>query len=96
MTLTELQEIVPGLTEETLQRIVEYDYSPQAMALHWVSEDPYDDWNSLEDWRKVQRYTLVVFFYAMNGPSWFEMEMHVRLDWLTHHKHEVSWWILSR
>lgn len=87
LTLEELNLLVPGLGEDTLERIKADKLSPQALALDWVKGDPYD-WEGYEDSRKLQRYVLSVIFYALGGIGWGEAR---NLRWNKHHIHECDY-----
>lgn len=88
MTLQELQFLVPGSTEATLQDILRGDDTPQNMAIDWVKSD--DGWDAYPDWRKVQRYAMTTIWFALNGPTWGNF-LPIRLDWGSHHLHECEW-----
>ncbi|CAB9514581.1 receptor-like protein kinase [Seminavis robusta] len=72
------------LPEETLDSIINQEQSPQALAHHWTLTDP--SFDSYPDDRLLQRFILATWFYATNGPSWFN-----NTHWLSYTVHECHW-----
>ena len=58
--------------------------SPQAVAYRWLTNDPY--WESYPEWRQLQRFALVTFYYATNGHSWTLSD-----NWLRYDNSECDW-----
>ncbi|CAB9498121.1 Leucine rich repeat N-terminal domain [Seminavis robusta] len=58
--------------------------SPQSQAYNWTLRDP--SFNSYPDDRLLQRFILATWFYATDGPSWFNNS-----HWLSYTEHECHW-----
>ncbi|CAB9528088.1 Leucine Rich Repeat [Seminavis robusta] len=80
-----LMSILPDYTLETLQSNSDDPKLPQRLAINWVVENAVfeareDDWG---DWRLLQIFALVCFYYAMGGGEiWYarEQDMYLKLD----------------
>lgn len=81
-----MQYLNESLSNETMAVIEGNPFSPQAMALEWMDNDP--KLNSYPLWRHQQRFALVTLYYSFNGVLWPEEKMG---HWLSYKKSECEW-----
>ena len=80
-----LEKLLQTVPSATAGRIGIYG-SPQNKAFEWISGHPL--LAEMEEWKKVQLFALVTFFYSFEGPSW---PPPVREDWLDAGTDECHW-----
>jgi Leucine rich repeat len=75
------------LPRDSLQRAVADPYSPQGSALKWLQNDVNE--TKVVAWRMLQRYSLVVVYFALNGATWSN-----NTGWLSD-KDECQWKVVA-
>jgi Leucine-rich repeat (LRR) protein len=84
--LTEFEVLLPNLPNSTLNSLLAEDSeSPQIWAFEWLSSHP--NISFLEEWRKMQLFSLATFYFAFRGETWFNNE-----GWLDYDRSECSWY----
>ena len=78
-------DYVLRLPDYTRFAIENDDNSPQAKAYRWFESDP--DYPSYPEWRQLQRFALVTFFYSSHGHEWLLSE-----NWLLYGTPECHWY----
>ena len=81
-TLVNLQDLILSVSLDDGAALVD-PLSPQSKALAWL--DSNTNLESFDDWQKIQRYVLAMFYYSTNGDEWLERD-----GWLTD-EHECDW-----
>lgn len=80
---TALQLVLPDYTLRKLK----HPGSPQSFAYQWILQDPklveYID----TEWRVLQRFALVTFYYATGGDGWVYND-----HWLSYEHDECEWY----
>lgn len=84
-TLSPEETVLSLLPEDTVRAIRLDAESPQAQAFKWLMDDPNLEEYSLT--RTLQRFVLVVLYFATNGDQWFENRL-----WLDYEYHECTWY----
>ncbi|CAB9517526.1 Leucine Rich Repeat [Seminavis robusta] len=79
--LADTWDLLPRSTLSAL----EDPYSAQARAYDWVLTDP--NRTSYPQWKILQRFALVVFYYSTGGEAW-----NLQEDWLSYNVDECSWY----
>ncbi|CAB9499984.1 Leucine Rich Repeat [Seminavis robusta] len=67
--------LMPSLPDATVDAIVNDPHSAQHQAYDWLLRDP--TLADYEEWRLLQRFVLVVLYYAFDGPDWSRVAMKV-------------------
>jgi hypothetical protein len=81
-TLANLQDLILSVSLDDGAALVD-PLSPQSKALAWL--DSNTNLESFDDWQKIQRYVLAMFYYSTNGDGWL-----IHDGWLTD-EHECDW-----
>jgi hypothetical protein len=84
-TPTHYPPFLEDLEAGTIKAILEDPSSPQYHANLWLRQDPAFD--SYPEWRKIQRFSLAVKYYATNGDQWFRND-----HWLSYDVSECHWY----
>jgi hypothetical protein len=71
------------LPRDSLQRAAADPHSPQGSALKWLQSDVNE--TEVAAWRMLQRYSLAVVYFALNGATWIN-----NTGWLSE-KDECQW-----
>ncbi|CAB9506318.1 Leucine Rich Repeat [Seminavis robusta] len=79
--LADTWDLLPGSTLSALDD----PNSAQARAYDWVLTDP--NRTSYPQWKILQRFALVVFYYSTGGEAW-----NLQEDWLSYNVDECSWY----
>jgi hypothetical protein len=75
------------LPRDSLQRAAADPYSPQGSALKWLQNDVNE--TKVVAWRMLQRYSLAVVYFALNGTTWSN-----NTGWLSD-KDECQWKVVT-
>lgn len=77
-----LQELIISVSFDGGAALEDTD-SPQYRAFDWLASN--ENLAEYQDWKRIQRYVLAVFYYTMNGDDWFEND-----GWLSDNE-ECTW-----
>jgi hypothetical protein len=80
----EYHALLEMLPQEYWLAITSDQESPQHKAFQWLLQDPYSD--SYSKKRLLQRFVLVVLYYATKGDQWID-----RKNWLSYEVNECEW-----
>jgi hypothetical protein len=81
-TLVNLQDLILSVSLDDGAALVD-PLSPQSKALAWL--DSNTNLESFDDFQKIQRFVLAMFYYSTNGDGWL-----IRDGWLMD-EHECNW-----
>lgn len=83
--INNLEELYWSLPEFTQQQLYD-EYSYQWQAWDWLMAHP--NITNLPEWRKMQLFAMVTFFYSFAGPNW---PVEYSQGWLNYTTNECSW-----
>ncbi|CAB9507064.1 STYKc [Seminavis robusta] len=90
------QVFVDPMAELASETIVAIQFGtatdPRVKAFKWIAMDP--NLAMYSSAQRRQRFALASFFYATNGPAWFD-NGGVSSKWLDYDAHECSWFSLA-
>eukprot|EP00797_Seminavis_robusta_P026557 Sro485_g152350.2 (820) ;mRNA; f:9621-12080 len=78
-----LDLVISGLPDYTIDSLRD-PASHQGQAHEWLKGHP--DIENMPEWRKIQLFSMAVFFYATKGQHWRRKE-----NWLSYDAHECRW-----